>query len=82
MGVYDGAELIIYVNGVEVNSLAYTSGIFSNESALEIGRYGQSANTAQEYSGSIAQPRIYNRALTAEEVARNYNNAKSIYTNS
>jgi len=31
-------------------------------------------------NGQIAQPRIYNRALTAEEVQRNYNAGKNIYS--
>mgnify|MGYP003649356786 CR=1 FL=1 len=31
-------------------------------------------------SDQIAQPRIYNRALTAEEVQRNYNAGKNIYS--
>jgi hypothetical protein len=45
---------------------------------LEIGTYQTDENKA--YNGPIAQPRIYNRALTAEEVQRNYNAGKNIYS--
>ena len=66
-----------YINGVLVSQS--TSQGVSNESDNNITIGGIS--TAQ-YTNSIAQPRIYNRALTAEEVARNYNSGKAIYTNS
>ena len=80
VGVYDGANLKCYLNGVVDGSSAYSSGLYSSDAVVEIGRYDEGSSTS--YTNQLAQPRIYNRALTAEEVARNYNNAKSIYTNS
>jgi hypothetical protein len=78
---YDKANVRIYINGSEDNSAAYTAALTTTSKVVEIGRYWAS-NTYATDGSKIAQPRIYNRALTAEEVARNYNNAKSIYTNS
>ena len=80
VGVYDGANLKCYLNGALDGSKAYSSGIYSTDEIVEIGRYGEATST--QYNGPIAQPRIYNRALTAEEVARNFNSGKAIYTNS
>jgi len=76
VGVYDGTNIKCYLNGAVDGSTAYSDGIFPNDLNLEIGKYG-SAN----YPNDIAQPRIYNRALTAEEVQRNYNAGKNTYTN-
>ena len=63
-----------YINGVLVSQS--TSQGVSNESDNNITIGGIS--TAQ-YTNSIAQPRIYNRALTASEVLQNYNSGKNIY---
>jgi len=76
---YDGSTIKIYVNAVEGNSAAYSSDIYVSSKHVDIGTYQEDLNKA--YNGQIAQPRIYNRALTAEEVQRNYNAGKNIYTN-
>jgi len=57
--------------------MASLGSIFQSDLPLEIARYD--ANVVRNYHNSIAQPRIYNRALTAEEVERNYNAGKNIY---
>ena len=71
VGVYDGANLKCYLNGVVDGSSAYSSGLYSSDAVVEIGRYDQVSSTS--YTNQIANPRIYNRALTAAEVLRNYN---------
>ena len=78
VGTYDKVNRKLYINGTEEVSTAYTSTIALTAKPVEIGRYygGSSTNA---YNGAIAQPRIYNRALTAEEVERNYNAGKNIY---
>ena len=76
---YDGASVKGYKNGVYQSQAALTGSIATNDNPVEIGRYGQS--TGSQYNNQIAQPRIYNRALTAEEVQRNYNAGKNTYTN-
>ena len=74
VGVYDGTNIKCYLNGSVDGSVAYSDGLFPNDLNLEIGKYGSA-----KYPNAIAQPRIYNRALTAEEVLRNYNSGKNTY---
>ena len=80
VGTDDGTTIRLYIDGVQVGSTSSLGSIVDTSRELEIGRYNDSANNT--YNDSIAQPRIYNRALTAEEVERNYNAGKNIYTNS
>ena len=75
VGIYDGTTLKCYLNGNLDGSTAYNLGIFSSPSPVEVGGYNLSASTL--YENQLANPRIYNRALTATEVARNYNADKS-----
>lgn len=79
VGTYDGANRKIYINGALEETDADTSTITESALNVEIGTYGGFGSSA--YDQPIAQPRIYNRALTAEEVQRNYNAGKNIYTN-
>lgn len=74
---YDGSNIKIYVNAVQGNSASYSSNIYVSSKHVDIGTYQEDLSKA--YNGQIAQPRIYNRALTAEEVERNYNAGKNIY---
>ena len=66
------------MNGALITTDAYTASINTNDEPVEIGRHNNTA--ANSYTNQIAQPRIYNRALTAEEVERNYNAGKNIYS--
>jgi len=77
VGTYDGANKRLYVDGVQVNSSAETSTMPGGSIPVEIGRYNESAATT--FTQPIAQPRIYNRALTASEVLQNYNATKTLY---
>ena len=76
-----GTAEILYLNGVQVKTFTGAATISLTAFDLIIGTL-TSKVPSESVANQIAQPRIYNRALTAEEVARNYNNAKSIYTNS
>lgn len=79
VATYDGANLKIYLDGVLKETTASTMTLKDSNEPVYVGAYVGSLDPSDN---TTAQPRIYNRALTAEEVARNYNNAKSIYTNS
>ena len=62
-----------YLNGVFVASASITASGATTEFAI-----GNFRNTAgQVFSGSIAITQVYNRVLTATEVAQNYNAQKS-----
>jgi hypothetical protein len=78
VGVFDGTNTKIYSNGVLEDTDAATAVDMTNSEVKLIGR--DSAGT-RYYKDQIAQPRIYNRALTAEEVQRNYDAEKNTYTN-
>ena len=76
----DGASEKLYVNGSEVATNTGAATITASAYSLLIGsRTGHSL--AEIFPHPLAQPRIYNRALTAEEVQRNYNAGKNTYTN-
>ena len=74
----DGSTIKIYIDGVEGNSASYSSGFYVSDENLEIATYQN--DQAKAHNGPIAQPRIYNRALSAEEIQRNYNAGKNIYS--
>ena len=76
--VYDGSNITMYKNGnVAVTDTTALSSIYVSDKVLEIGRYDLS--TTRTIETQIAQPRIYNRALTAAEVLQNYNSGKNTY---
>ena len=67
----------VYKNGVSISDLARPS----YNTTLDTIEIGRNKENLTEYSYStIAQPRIYNRALSAEEIQRNYNAGKNIYS--
>jgi Concanavalin A-like lectin/glucanases superfamily/Viral BACON domain len=62
---YDGANLRIYVNGVQAVSKAVTGAIKTSTGALRIG--GNSI-WGEWFAGQIDEVRVYNKALTAAQV--------------
>ncbi len=64
---YDGANLRLYVNGSLVKTTAATGTITVSTGALRIG--ANSIWTDEAFQGLIDEVRIYNRALTASELA-------------
>ena len=75
---YDKTNVKIYIDGNEEASTAYTTALTTTSKVVEIGRYWGS-NAYGTDGSKIAQPRIYNRALNASEIERNYNAGKNIY---
>jgi glucose/arabinose dehydrogenase len=63
---YDGATTRLYVNGTQVATAALTGNALTSSSPLRIG--GNSV-WGEWFSGAIDEVRIYNRALTATEIA-------------
>jgi hypothetical protein len=78
VGTADGSKVKVYLNGAFENTTAAAILLFSHQDLpVEIGRLSDGDSTAAYPNDQIALPRIYNRALTATEVARNYNADKS-----
>jgi len=69
--VYDGAYMTIFINGVLDSTPIAQSGNIPKTSILTIGRFVQP--TGYSFNGLIDEVRIYNRALSASEIAVMYN---------
>ena len=67
---YDGTALRLYVNGVQVSSLAETGNILTSTNALQIG--GDSI-WGQYFQGLIDDVRVYNQALTQSQIQSDMN---------
>jgi hypothetical protein len=65
-GVYDGSKLCIYRDGNSIDSKSVHGSINSKWSRVLIGENGQAKN--RFWNGLIDEVRIYNCALTAEEI--------------
>jgi hypothetical protein len=78
VGVYNGEQRRIYVNGVLNNTDNFTTNPIypgSGEINTQIGRWGFSGYE-RNFNGNIFNTMIYNRALSASEVLQNYNAQK------
>ena len=68
--LWDGSYKRIYINGIEVKSIADSDlGTYANTEALRIGL----GNNGEYLKGKIQDVRIYNRALSDKEIGILYN---------
>jgi len=67
---YDGATLVLYVNGVAVGQVAANGPVNLGTSGLLLGGY--SSTGGYGFSGVLDEPAIYGHALTATQVATHY----------
>jgi hypothetical protein len=63
---YDGSQLRVYVNAVQVASVAATGNILASTGAMRIG--GNTIWANEWFHGIIDEVRIYNRALSPSEL--------------
>jgi len=73
---FDKPELILYLNGVALVTDTTTSGSYTNGTAAL--RFGERADGTNDVDGKVDEVRIYNYALTVDEVKVEYNQGKSI----
>lgn len=76
VGTYDGSSLKMYVNGNLIKSIAASGKMQDYGSDLFIGRHGNRSdyyNTTFHLPGTVDDVRIYNRALSSEEISKLYN---------
>lgn len=69
-------KVYVYLDGVEVGSSVYSSGntnSVSNDLKFNVGKYSSSG---WDFVGNIDEVRVYNRALSADEVLSQYNDLK------
>lgn len=72
---YDHSTQRMYKNGVQVYSRSQTGDIGSNSNVLSIGARGVNSSGGSGYNifpGEIPITKIYNRALTADEIQQNF----------
>lgn len=74
MIVYDGSEVVGYVNGTEDFRDSLDVVISDKGSKLYFGSRGDNTTDQENVDGKIDDTRIYSRALTPEEVEYLYNN--------
>jgi hypothetical protein len=76
--VYDGSQLIEYVNGVLLGSAGSATGSVTDETSsartLQLGR--RIATGGSNLNGILDDARLYNRALSASEILQLYNMGK------
>lgn len=72
VATYDGSVMKIYLNGVLDNSVNVSKTIVTNAGNAYIGTYGTTPTGTYNFSGIIDEVRVYNRALSANEVLQHY----------
>jgi len=68
VGTYDGSEMRLYVNGELKDTKSVSGSIITNDAPVSIGRLP----TDDYWNGIIDEVRIYNRALSEEEIRALY----------
>jgi chitodextrinase len=68
--VHDGTDDIIYIDGVEVNRKPVATKL--NSTALPLGMGNNPIEGGQFFEGSLDEVKIYNKALTSDEIAQLY----------
>ncbi|MEK6958631.1 MAG: LamG domain-containing protein [archaeon] len=71
VGVYDGTNVIVYVDNAASTPIPTTGNIVPREYSTKIG--WEDGWDSQTFKGSMDDLRIYNKALSTEEIAAIYN---------
>ncbi|MBI4895551.1 MAG: LamG domain-containing protein [Candidatus Aenigmarchaeota archaeon] len=72
VGVYDGTNLKIYINGVQSGSMTASGNPIALVSSITIGHNPAGNDPGRWFDGSIDRTKIYNRALSDSEIASAY----------
>lgn len=72
---YDGSNMTLYVNGKYDGSKAYANGIYDSTDPLLI---GDGDAGSWYFNGAIDEAKLYNYALTADEIKTEYNRGSSL----
>jgi hypothetical protein len=75
VATFDGYNLILYRNGVAVGSVVQSTSITNTTAVVKIGVL----SGTQYFNGRISATRIYNIALTADNVKQNFNAIRGRY---
>ena len=69
VGTYDGSNAVLYIDGVQAQTVAATGTISTNNSVWTIGRDTAGSNY---FDGNIDEVKLFSRALSANEVKAEY----------
>jgi hypothetical protein len=69
-GTFDGATMRIYIDGVEQGSMERKGSVNQTSAELVLGNYAQDHNAF--FSGVLDEVKIFDKALTSEEVQAHY----------
>jgi hypothetical protein len=75
VGVYTGSTWKVYINGTDETDMTLHDGTGALNSSANryIGAHESGGSTIKHFDGKIDDPRVYNRALSADEIQRLYN---------
>ena len=74
VGTYDGIDIKLFVDGVLLDTTPKIGSIYSNNESLLIGATDGWGGTTRKFTnGIIDEVKIYNRALSSDEVIEHYN---------
>ena len=77
VGTYDGSVIKFYINGSMNSFLNYVGNSYSGGTIRIARRWDESAtNSINFFPGDISLIRIYERALSADEISQNFNSAR------
>jgi hypothetical protein len=79
IGTYNGSSIVQYVNGVQNSTLSY-SGTPTSGGVIRIGRrWDDILKNTNLFPGDISLVKIYNRALSFDQINTNYNALRNRY---
>ena len=70
VGTYDGSNAVLYVDGVQAQSVAATGSVSTNSNVWTIGR--DVVGGSNYFDGTIDEVKLFSRALAANEVKAEY----------
>jgi hypothetical protein len=74
VGVMNGANMYMYLNGVQVGTTTLGEDIGNSSNTLKIGSRGEGGTAGAAYgTGYASHIMLYNRALSASEINKNFN---------
>ena len=72
VGTYDGSNMLLYVNGVRINSESASGSIATNNDLVSIGTDFISVASNREFDGLIDNVAIYDLALTTAQIQQHF----------
>jgi hypothetical protein len=80
VATYTSGDRRLYINANQVSSSTQTGSITTNANGMSVGMYGGfNGSHGYPYYGNISMVRVYNKALSPNEVSQNYNALKGRY---